>query len=507
MSKPIVLLILDGFGFRLDAKHNAIAQANTPFLDHVLKKYPNTLIATSGQSVGLPDGQMGNSEVGHMNLGAGRVVYQDFTRISKAINDGDFFTNPVLCSAIDNAVKAGRSVHIMGLLSDGGVHSHQDHIFACMQLAVKRGARQVYVHAILDGRDTPPQSAQGSLQQLQKLCDELKVCQIASIIGRYFAMDRDNRWDRVEQAYNLISKGQAQYNYQNAIDALLDAYKRGETDEFVAASNIGSAVNIENNDALIFMNFRSDRARELSRAFIEHDFNEFNRTNCVHNNFVMLTQYADYLKAPCAFAKLDLNDCLGEYLAKNGKTQLRISETEKYAHVTFFFSGGRETPFNGEERVLIASPQVATYDLKPQMSAIEVTEGMVQAILAQKFDVIISNFANCDMVGHTGNFAATKLAVETLDACLERIITALNKVGGAALITADHGNAELMFDENTNQPHTAHTLGPVPFIYAGDQKFITKQNNTLADVAPTILKLLNLAKPNAMTGSSILLDG
>jgi len=507
MPKPIILLILDGFGYRADAKHNAIKSAHTPYLDYLLQTYPNCLIATSGQSVGLPDGQMGNSEVGHMNLGAGRIVYQDFTRITKAINDGDFFTNSNLCNAIDNAVKSNKSVHIMGLLSDGGVHSHQDHIFACLKLAKMRDAKQIYIHAFLDGRDTPPQSAQNSLQQLQNICNELGTGKITSLIGRYFALDRDNRWERIEKAYNLIANGQSEYSYSNANDALLDAYKRSETDEFVKASSIGDKVKIQNGDAVIFMNFRSDRARELTQAFAEPNFTQFKRPNYLNINFVMLTNYADYLKVPCAFAQVELNDSLGEYLAKKNKTQLRISETEKYAHVTFFFSGGRELPFTGEKRILIPSPKVTTYDLQPQMSAFEITDKIVQSIAEQSFDVIIANFANCDMVGHTGNFAATKIAVETLDKCLERIINALHQTGGEALITADHGNAEQMFDENTKQPHTAHTLEPVPFIYVGSRFSHMKQNGSLSDVSPTILKLLNLPKPCAMTGDSILLDG
>jgi len=493
-----MLIILDGFGYKKSVAHNAIAAANTPFLDELWQKHPNCLIATSGASVGLPDGQMGNSEVGHMNLGAGRIVYQDFTRITKAIADGDFFSNPALCGAIEQAVKNNKNVHIMGLLSDGGVHSHQDHLLAAVKLAVQKGARQIYIHAFLDGRDTPPKSAAKFIAEFEQTCAKIGGGKIASIVGRYFAMDRDNRWNRIADAYHLISKAQAKYRYTNTLNAINAAYKRGETDEFVAASIIGKPPQLQNGDALIFMNFRADRAREA-------DFTEFKRQHFVRANFVMLTQYAADYDAPVAFMPNDLRNVFGEYLAANGKTQLRISETEKYAHVTFFFSGGREQPFDGEKRLLIPSPKVKTYDLQPQMSALLITEQICQSLQNKEFDVIIVNFANCDMVGHTGNFAAAVKAVESVDNCLHRISQALAQNGGQALITADHGNVEQMFDEQTGQAHTAHTCEPVPLFYLGDKK-IKLKNGSLADIAPTLLHLMNLPKPLEMSGVNLAQD-
>ncbi|MFT0213371.1 2,3-bisphosphoglycerate-independent phosphoglycerate mutase [Pseudomonas sp. F1_0610] len=503
--KPLVLIILDGFGHSTTPEHNAIYSANTPVYDHLLANYPHDLVSGSGLDVGLPDGQMGNSEVGHMNLGAGRVVYQDFTRITKAINEGDFFTNPALTSAVDKAVSAGKAVHVMGLLSDGGVHSHQDHIFAMLELAAQRGAEKIYLHAFLDGRDTPPRSAQASLEAADAVFAKLGKGKTASLIGRYFAMDRDNRWDRVQQAYDLIVESKAQFTANSAVEGLNAAYARDENDEFVKATRIGEAVTMEDGDALIFMNFRADRAREITRAFVDAEFNGFERNRRpALSNYIMLTQYAANIKAPCAFAPFELNNVLGEYLANNGKTQLRIAETEKYAHVTFFFSGGREEPFEGEERILIPSPQVATYDLKPEMSAPEVTDKIVEAIEQQRYDVIIVNYANGDMVGHTGVFSAAVKAVECLDACLGRITQALDKVGGEALITADHGNVEKMEDECTGQAHTAHTCEPVPFIYIGKRQVNMRSNGVLADVAPTMLTLMGMPIPQEMTGTSII---
>ncbi len=503
--KPLVLIILDGFGHSTTPEHNAIYSANTPVYDHLLANYPHDLVSGSGLDVGLPDGQMGNSEVGHMNLGAGRVVYQDFTRITKAINEGDFFTNPALTSAVDKAVSAGKAVHVMGLLSDGGVHSHQDHIFAMLELAAQRDAEKIYLHAFLDGRDTPPRSAQASLEAADAVFAKLGKGKTASLIGRYFAMDRDNRWDRVQQAYDLIVESKAQFTANSAVEGLNAAYARDENDEFVKATRIGEAVTMEDGDALIFMNFRADRAREITRAFVDAEFNGFERNRRpALSNYIMLTQYAANIKAPCAFAPFELNNVLGEYLANNGKTQLRIAETEKYAHVTFFFSGGREEPFEGEERILIPSPQVATYDLKPEMSAPEVTDKIVEAIEQQRYDVIIVNYANGDMVGHTGVFSAAVKAVECLDACLGRITQALDKVGGEALITADHGNVEKMEDECTGQAHTAHTCEPVPFIYIGKRQVNMRSNGVLADVAPTMLTLMGMPIPQEMTGTSII---
>ncbi|MCQ4307098.1 2,3-bisphosphoglycerate-independent phosphoglycerate mutase [Pseudomonas stutzeri] len=502
--KPLVLMILDGFGHSDSPEFNAIHAANKPVYDRLRATQPHGLISGSGMDVGLPDGQMGNSEVGHMNLGAGRVVYQDFTRVTKSIRDGDFFENPNICAAVDKAVAAGKAVHILGLLSDGGVHSHQDHLVAMAELAAKRGAEKIYLHAFLDGRDTPPKSAQHSIELLQATFTRLGRGRIASLIGRYFAMDRDNRWDRVEQAYNLIVDGAAAYRSDFAVDGLIAAYERGESDEFVKATGIGEPVRVEDGDAVVFMNFRADRARELTRCFVEPGFNEFQRARAPQlAGFVMLTQYAASIPAPAAFAPEALTNVLGEYLANNGKTQLRIAETEKYAHVTFFFSGGREEPFAGEERILIPSPQVATYDLQPEMSAPEVTDRIVDAIENQRHDVIIVNYANGDMVGHTGVFDAAVKAVECLDKCIGRIVEALDKVGGEALITADHGNVEQMEDAMTGQAHTAHTCEPVPFIYYGKRNLTIREGGVLADVAPTMLTLLGLPVPTEMTGRSI----
>ncbi|CAM3654588.1 2,3-bisphosphoglycerate-independent phosphoglycerate mutase [Pseudomonas reidholzensis] len=505
--KPLVLIILDGFGHSESPEYNAIFAANTPVYDRLRATLPHGLISGSGMDVGLPDGQMGNSEVGHMNLGAGRVVYQDFTRVTKAIRDGEFFENPVLCGAVDKAAGAGKAVHILGLLSDGGVHSHQDHLVAMAELAAQRGAEKIYLHAFLDGRDTPPRSAQSSIELLDAAFAKLGKGRIASIIGRYFAMDRDNRWDRVSAAYNLIVDSAAEYSADTAVAGLEAAYARDESDEFVKATRIGEAVKVEDGDAVIFMNFRADRARELSRAFVEPDFNEFPRARLPKlAAYIGLTQYSAKIAAPAAFAPASLDNVLGEYLAKHGKTQLRIAETEKYAHVTFFFSGGREEPFEGEERILIPSPKVATYDLQPEMNAPEVTDRIVEAIEQQRFDVIVVNYANGDMVGHTGVFDAAVKAVEALDTCVGRIVEALDKVDGEALITADHGNVEQMEDECTGQAHTAHTTEPVPFIYVGKRKLKVRDGGVLADVAPTMLQLLGLDKPAEMTGTSILVD-
>ncbi|TIH10865.1 2,3-bisphosphoglycerate-independent phosphoglycerate mutase [Pseudomonas leptonychotis] len=502
--KPLVLIILDGFGHSDSPESNAIMAANTPVYDHLRATQPHGLISGSGMDVGLPDGQMGNSEVGHMNLGAGRVVYQDFTRVTKAIRDGDFFDNSTLTAAVDKAVSAGKAVHILGLLSEGGVHSHQDHLVAMAELAAQRGAEKIYLHAFLDGRDTPPKSAQPSIELLDAAFAKIGKGRIASLIGRYFAMDRDNRWDRVEQAYQLLVEGQGQFSATTAMEGLNAAYERGESDEFVKATRIGEAAKMEDGDAVVFMNFRADRARELTRAFVEPGFDAFARPRVPQlAEFVMLTQYAASIPTPSAYKPEALTNVLGEYLANNGKTQLRIAETEKYAHVTFFFSGGREEPFAGEERILIPSPNVATYDLQPQMSAPEVTDKIVDAIENQRFDVIIVNYANGDMVGHTGVFAAAVAAVECLDSCVGRIVAALDKVGGEALITADHGNVEQMADESTGQAHTAHTCEPVPFIYVGKRPATIRPGGVLADVAPTLLTLMGLPVPAEMTGSSI----
>jgi 2,3-bisphosphoglycerate-independent phosphoglycerate mutase len=503
--KPLVLIILDGFGHSDSHEGNAVYAAKMPVFDRLYKTMPNGLISGSGMDVGLPDGQMGNSEVGHMNLGAGRVVYQDFTRVTKAIRDGEFFENPTICAAVDKAVAAGKAVHVMGLLSDGGVHSHEDHLVAMVELAVKRGADKIYLHAFLDGRDTPPRSAHQYLETMETAYKRLGKGRTATIIGRYFAMDRDNRWDRVESAYNLIVDGKSEFQAANAKAALDAAYERGENDEFVKATSIGDQVKVEDGDAVVFMNFRADRARELTRVFVEDDFKDFARARQPKlAGYVMLTQYAANIPAPSAFAAGSLENVLGEYLAKNGKTQLRIAETEKYAHVTFFFSGGREEPFEGEERILIPSPKVATYDLQPEMSAPEVTDKIVDAIENQRYDVIVVNYANGDMVGHSGIMEAAVKAVECLDVCVGRITEALEKVGGEALITADHGNVEQMTDDTTGQAHTAHTTEPVPFVYVGKRDLKVREGGVLADVAPTMLTLMGLDIPKEMTGTSIL---
>ncbi|EKE81470.1 2,3-bisphosphoglycerate-independent phosphoglycerate mutase [Idiomarina xiamenensis] len=502
-KKPLVLLILDGWGYREAAPDNAITSANTPVMDRLWATYPHAFVNGSGMAVGLPDGQMGNSEVGHVNLGAGRVVYQDFTRISKAIEDGEFFQNPVLTDNVDKAVQQGKAVHIMGLLSPGGVHSHEDHLLAMVELAAQRGAENIYVHGFLDGRDTPPRSAGPSIERFEDLFTKLGKGRFATLSGRFYAMDRDKRWDRVEQAYNAVVDGQAQHRYENAKHALLAAYERDESDEFVAPSIIGQAAPIADGDAVFFMNFRADRARQLSHAFVDSDFDGFQRQRQPQlSGFVMLTEYAADIAAPVAFAPESLNNVLAEWLAKHDKTQLRISETEKYAHVTFFFSGGREQTFAGEERILIPSPNVKTYDLQPEMSSTELTDKLVDAIHGGQYDVIICNYPNGDMVGHTGNFAAAVKAVEAVDHCIGRVVEALQAVGGECLITADHGNAEQMSDEHSGQAHTAHTSEPVPFIYVGREA--STKDGKLSDVAPTMLHLMGMEIPAEMTGTPLM---
>ncbi|WP_350585413.1 2,3-bisphosphoglycerate-independent phosphoglycerate mutase [Pseudoalteromonas sp. RB2-MNA-CIBAN-0110] len=508
-KKPLVLMILDGWGYREDTQSNAILAANTPVLDNLWATRPHTLISASGLDVGLPDGQMGNSEVGHVNLGAGRIVYQDFTRITKAINDGEFDSTPALVENIDKAVSAGKAVHIMGLLSPGGVHSHEDHIVASIKLAAKRGAKEVYFHGFLDGRDTPPRSAKASIERIEALFSELKCGRLASLIGRYYAMDRDNRWNRVEKAYNVIALAEGDFNFDNGVEALNAAYERDENDEFVAATTItptGAApASINDGDTLIFANFRADRAREITRAFVEPDFNGFARKRTPNlSAFVMMTEYAADINAPIAFGSTPLVNVLGEWFEKNNKTQLRISETEKYAHVTFFFSGGRESEFKGETRELIPSPQVATYDLQPEMNSEMLTDKLVAAIKSGKYDAIICNYPNGDMVGHSGVFEAAVKACEAVDSCIGRVVDALEEFGGEALITADHGNAEQMADLKTGQAHTAHTSEPVHFIYVG-RDAEPMQGKALSDVAPTMLHLMGMEQPSEMTGTPIMM--
>lgn len=512
-KKSTVLIILDGWGYREQSSSNAIQAANTPILDQLKNDYPNMLIQTSGMAVGLPDGQMGNSEVGHVNLGAGRVVYQDFTRITKAISDGEFSQTPALCNAVDKAIEKDKAVHIFGLLSPGGVHSHEEHIFAMIEMAKKRGANKIYLHSFLDGRDTPPRSAKASLEKAQQKFNQLfdnsaGEGQIASVIGRYFAMDRDQRWDRVEEAYDLLVSGISKFQYNDALSALESAYERDENDEFVSASailnNVGEAIEVKDGDALIFMNFRADRARQFSRCFTEKNFTGFTRKKVpAISDFVMLTQYAADIDANCAFAPNSLNNVMGEWLAKHNKTQLRISETEKYAHVTFFFSGGQEDTFEGEQRILVPSPDVATYDLQPEMNSTLLTDKLVAAIESGEHDFIVCNYPNGDMVGHTGDFDAAVKACEAVDACIGRVVTALQKTGGECLITADHGNAEQMLDENSGQAHTAHTCEPVPLIYVG-RKAIPATSGTLSDISPTLLHLMAMEQPEEMTGSVLM---
>ena len=502
-------MILDGWGHREDTQSNAILAANTPVLDNLWATRPHTLISASGLDVGLPDGQMGNSEVGHVNLGAGRIVYQDFTRITKAINDGEFDSTPALVENIDKAVSAGKAVHIMGLLSPGGVHSHEDHIVASIKLAAKRGAKEVYFHGFLDGRDTPPRSAKASIERIEALFSELKCGRLASLVGRYYAMDRDNRWNRVEKAYNVIALAEGDFNFDNGVEALNAAYERDENDEFVAATTItptGAApASINDGDTLIFANFRADRAREITRAFVEPDFDGFARKRTpALSAFVMMTEYAADIDAPIAFGSTPLVNVLGEWFEKNNKTQLRISETEKYAHVTFFFSGGRESEFKGETRELIPSPQVATYDLQPEMNSEMLTDKLVAAIKSGKYDAIICNYPNGDMVGHSGVFEAAVKACEAVDSCIGRVVDALEEFGGEALITADHGNAEQMADLKTGQAHTAHTSEPVHFIYVG-RDAEPMQGKALSDVAPTMLHLMGMEQPKEMTGTPIMM--
>jgi len=502
-KKPMALVILDGWGYREDNASNAINNAKTPVMDALFANQPNTLISASGLDVGLPDGQMGNSEVGHTNIGAGRVVYQDLTRITKSIADGDFSENETLVAAMDKAIKAGKAVHLMGLMSPGGVHSHEDHIYAAVKMAAERGAEKIYLHCFLDGRDTPPRSAEGSLKRFDALFAELGKGRIASLVGRYYAMDRDNNWDRVEKAYDLLTQAKGEFSFDSAVSALEAAYARDENDEFVKPTEIKAegeaSAAIEDGDAVIFMNYRADRAREITRAFVPA-FEGFERSVFPAVDFVMLTQYAADIPLLCAFPPASLENTYGEWLAKAGKTQLRISETEKYAHVTFFFNGGVETEFEGEERSLVASPKVATYDLQPEMSSGELTEKLVAAIKSGKYDTIICNYPNPDMVGHTGVYEAAEQAIEAVDSCVGQVVEAIKEAEGQLLITADHGNAEMMVDPETGGTHTAHTNLPVPLIYVGDKELEFKSGGKLSDLAPTMLSLTGMEIPAEMSG-------
>ncbi|MDO8845501.1 MAG: 2,3-bisphosphoglycerate-independent phosphoglycerate mutase [Methylicorpusculum sp.] len=506
--KPLLLLILDGFGYRQETDNNAIALANTPCWDSLIEEYPMTLINCSGRVVGLPADQMGNSEVGHLHIGSGRYVPQDLSRVNDAIEDGSFFENPALCGAVDQAIAKNKALHVMGLLSPGGVHSHELQIIAMLELAAKRGLRNIYLHAILDGRDVPPQSAMDSLKLIEEKFNELGVGRIASIVGRFYAMDRDKRWERVKEACDLIVNAKASHQAVTAKEALQAAYDRGETDEFVLPTVIvdqhQQGVPLDQEDSIVFMNFRADRAREISQAITDEDFNGFERDFLPHKgSYVTLTEYHEKFNYPVAYPSLEVKNGLGETLSKSGLTQLRLAETEKYAHVTFFLNGGTDEPFPGEDRILVPSPKVRTYDLQPEMSAEEVTDQLVEAILGQKYDVIICNYANCDMVGHTGILDAAIIAVETIDKSLQRIVEALKSAGGQMLVTADHGNIEQMSDEQSGQPHTAHTTNLVPLVYVlGDKPLV--EGGGLSDLAPTMLEILGVPQPLEMTGRSLL---
>lgn len=509
MPDMIVLIILDGWGFDAHAQYNAIEQANTPQWDAWWNHAPKALLACSGAAAGLPDGQMGNSEVGHMHIGAGRVLDQDYTRINRAIDDGSFFTHETLLSVIHEAGNQHKAIHVLGLLSPGGVHSHEKHFYAllkCIHEKRRDKNQKVYLHLFLDGRDTPPRSAKASLEALEKIIEQYPCAEIKSITGRYYAMDRDSRWDRIVRVYDLLTIGKADFKAKNALEALNNAYQRNESDEFVQATCIGEPVSIVEGDTVIFMNFRADRVRQLSRALISPDFTGFERKKHPKiGQFVTFTHYAKDIRSIELFPPLRPQHTLGECIADVGLTQMRVAETEKYAHVTFFFNGGVEKPFAHEDRVLIPSPGVATYDLQPEMSAPAVKDCIVKALLSRSHDVIIANFANADMVGHTGDMAATIKAIECLDQCLKEIGEAAQKVGAELVISADHGNAECMFDPETKQQHTAHTSYPVPFLYIGNQAVhVMREYGSLIDIAPTMLYLLDLPIPSEMQGKSLL---
>lgn len=504
-EKTTMLMILDGFGMNEKEEGNAVKLANIPNIRRVMKEYPNTILHTSGLDVGLPEGQMGNSEVGHTNIGAGRIVYQELTRITKSIEDGDFFSISEFVEAIDNCKKNNSKLHIMGLLSDGGVHSHQRHLFALLELAKRRDFEDVYVHCFLDGRDTPPASAEGYLAELENKMKEKGVGKIATVIGRFYAMDRDKRWERVEKAYNALVKGEGD-KFNSVSAAIENSYQKEIFDEFVKptviCTNEQPIATISENDSVIFFNFRPDRAREITRAIVDEEFDGFAR-DYFKTYFVTFTNYDDTIKnVSIAFKKAEIKNTFGEIVSRNGLKQLRIAETEKYAHVTFFFNGGEERQYEGEDRILIPSPKVETYDLKPEMSAFEVTDKVVEAIHSRKYDSIILNFANPDMVGHTGNIEAAIKALEALDGCVQRVVEAIEEEQGILLITADHGNAEQMVDYKTGELHTAHTTNPVPLVIVG--KDVKIKEGRLADLAPTMLDLMGIEKPEDMTGESLI---
>ena len=501
---PTTLIIMDGFGLRDETMGNAIANARKPHLDKIFAENPGCKLSASGLDVGLPDGQMGNSEVGHTNIGAGRVVFQDLPRITKAIADGDFFTNEAYVAAMDDCKAKGTALHIMGLMSDGGVHSHIDHIFAALDMAKQRGLTKVYVHAFLDGRDVPPSSGKDFVARLHEKCEALGNAHIGVISGRYYAMDRDKRWERLQKAYDALVMGEAPFE-SDPVAAVQKSYDAEVTDEFVVPVLCCKEAVISENDSVIFMNFRPDRAREITRALVDPDFTDLERKKGYFPlHFVCTTEYdATMPNVTVAFPKQKLTNIFGEYISNLGLTQLRIAETEKYAHVTFFFNGGVEQTFPGEDRVLIPSPSVPTYDLKPDMSAREVTDACVERIESGNYDVIILNFANCDMVGHTGVYEAARLAVETVDECVNRVVEATSRMGGISLITADHGNADRMLEDDGVTPYTAHTTNPVPFYIVGAD--VKLRDGKLADIAPTMLDLMGLEKPEEMDGETLIL--
>lgn len=502
MKKPLILMILDGYGIA-PAEGNAIAAANTPNIDKLFSENPITQIGASGMDVGLPDGQMGNSEVGHTNMGAGRIVYQELTRITKTIKEDKLKDNEAIVSAMDKALANGKALHLMGLLSNGGVHSHNTHLYGILELAKKKGLSDVYIHCFLDGRDVPPSSAADFMSELLEELNKIGVGKVATVEGRYYAMDRDNNWDRVEKAYSAMVYGEGN-KAECAVCAVKNSYADGVTDEFVVPTVIDGGAKIEAGDSIIFFNFRPDRAREITRTFVDPEFTGFERKNAFFPvNFVCMTQYdATMPNVDVAFKPQSLNNTLGEYISNKGMSQLRIAETEKYAHVTFFFNGGVEKQYEGEDRILVKSPAVATYDLQPEMSAYEVTDKLIPAIKSGKYDVIMLNFANCDMVGHTGVFEAAVKAVEAVDSCVGKVVDAIKEMGGAALITADHGNADKMIDED-GSPFTAHTTNPVPFCVIGYDCEL-KDGGRLADIAPTMLQILGLPQPEEMDGVSLI---
>jgi len=506
-KKPLALIIVDGWGLSENEEGNAAKVADTPNLDKLIKEYPHTELDASGEEVGLPEGQMGNSEVGHLNIGAGRIVYQDFTRISKAIKDGDFFKNQELKAALENTLKNDKALHLMGLLSDGGVHSHINHLYALLEMAKKHGLDKVYVHAILDGRDVPPRSALQYIDALEDKFKELGIGKIATVSGRYYTMDRDKRWERIEKSYRAMVLGEGE-EASSAKEAVEQSYGKDTSDEFVLPTVIKNEGNplaaVQPGDSVIFYNFRADRARQITRAFVDEDFDGFDRPGGrLGVYYVCMTEYDATIKAPVAFPPLNLKNTLGEVLAHNGIKQLRIAETEKYAHVTFFFNGGVEEENPGEDRILIPSPKVATYDMQPEMSANEVTDRAIAEIESGKYDVIILNYANPDMVGHTGDMNAAVKAMEALDSCIGKVVDSIKEAGGVAIITSDHGNCEKMRDES-GKPHTAHTSDKVPLILVGLGDVKLRENGALRDIAPTMLKILNLQKPQEMTGQSLI---